>query len=256
MQQHNGKYPRIKCVSWSLGTNDILHQSQHRLSERSRYLKLLYVETKRIFPQAEVIFILPFNGMEKVSSAYIRELASDIKANCPYMKILHPPSMRQKLGRDGIHLNRQGKHAYLGFLQKHLGSNPRARVNSVQSDHGFRVTQPINHMSHVHSYAEVARANNTSYQMPRVRMDSGTPNEHGPVNIQQATVQQSHFPGYLAPVTPGFISVPEHSQQNARSHGQLVNDISEALAYVMRLGRQGSQPPNYPRHSGLQSQCY
>ena len=106
MQQHNGKYPRIKRVSWSLGTNDILHQSQHRVSERSRYLKLLYMETKRIFPQAEVIFILPFNGMEKVSAAYIRELASDIKANCPNMKILHPPSMRHKLGRDGIHLNR------------------------------------------------------------------------------------------------------------------------------------------------------
>ena len=79
--------------------------------------------------------------------------------------------------------------------------------------------------------------------MPRVRLDSGTPNEH---------VQQSYVPGSYASVTPGLVSVPERSHQNDVRHGQIVSEISEALAYVMWLRRQGPQPSNiYPGHSGI-----
>ena len=100
--------------------------------------------------------------------------------------------------------------------------------------HGFRVTQPVSHMSR--SYATVVRDNNAPSQMPRVRLDNRTPND----------------PGNYASVTPGFVPVSDYSHQNDISHGQIVNEISEALVYMMRLRRQGPQPPNqYPGHSGL-----
>ena len=116
--------------------------------------------------------------------------------------------------------------------------------------HGFRVTQPVSHMSR--SYATVVRDNNAPSQMPRVRLDNRTPNEHGTGNIPQATVQRCHDPGNYASVTPGFVPVSDYSHQNDISHGQIVNEISEALVYMMRLRRQGPQPPNqYQGHSGL-----
>ena len=117
------------------------------------------------------------------------------------------------------------------------------------------MTQPVIHVSQpdrLRSYAAVARANITPYQLPRVRRDSCTPDEHGTVTLQQVPIQRGHAPDNYASVTPGFLAAPEYSHQNVVSHGRIVNEISEALAYVLRLRRQGPQPPNqYPGHSGL-----
>ena len=267
LRRHDQCHRRIKRVIWYLGTNDFLHQSQHCLevnedkpNAQQQYLGLLDSECRRVFPEAVVTFILPFSGSDKVPESHIKQLSGDIKAACPRFNVCQPPSMRNKLSRDGVHLSRDGKRELVKFLQSKFAppraqrrNTQRGNVRNTRGGSDFRVTQPVSPVSipQIRSYAEVARARNTSYQIPRVRLDSPPRNERGPVDIQQATVQQSHVQGYHYPVTPGFVSVPEHSHQNALSHGQIVKEISEALEYVMRLRRQGPQPPNYPRHSGL-----
>ena len=117
LAQHKRVYKKFKKVTWVLGTNDALHSEQHCPTDREKYLKLLYSESTRIFPKATIYFVLPFIGMKGVSKPFIDELERDIKLNCPNMVVVRPPSMRNKISRKGIHLNRNGRLSFINFLR-------------------------------------------------------------------------------------------------------------------------------------------
>ena len=231
LRAHTHCYRRIKQVAWSLGTNDALHHSQHCEEDKQRYLELLYTESKRMFPAATIKFILPFPGMEKVPTSYIKELTKDVKSMCPNMKCYRPPSMRQKLCRDGVHLNRKGKDEIIKFLQKQF--LPRgiqiAPRGGPTVDHN-RVPQQVSHQN-ARSYASVTREN-VPAQAPRVRYVSeplDAAHERGAQHVYQQT-----FPA-----------------QEVHSNYTAVHDIADALAYVMRLRRQEPHQSNfYQGHSG------
>ena len=110
-------YKRFKQITWVLGTNDSMHCHQHCLDDRSTYLKLLYSESKRIFPSATINFVTPFHGLKGVSKQFIDELDRDIKLSCPKMRRHHPPQMHNKVGKSEIHLNREGRGMFLHFLR-------------------------------------------------------------------------------------------------------------------------------------------
>ena len=125
---------RFKSVVWVLGTNDAQseHLNNHCLDDRVKYLKLLYRESKRIFPSAEISIITPFSGIKGVSEPYLADLVKDLKYACPELRILRPPSVRNKIGRQGIHLNRAGREVFTSFLRSQLVT-PKQRVFSSDS---------------------------------------------------------------------------------------------------------------------------
>ena len=246
LRGHTHCYRRIKQIAWSLGTNDALHNNQHCVEDKKRYLELLYTESKRIFPAATIKFILPFPGMEKVPTSYIKELTNDVRSVCPNMKCYRPPSMRQKLCRDGVHLNREGKDAIIKFLQKQflpcgIQLGPRGGPTGDLN----RTPQQVPNKN-ARSYASVTRESFPA-QALRVRYDNeplDAAHERGVQRVYQQTspAQQVHS---------NNTAMPWGDYQRQSGLGQSVNEIADALAYVMRLRRQEPpQPSYYPGHSG------
>ena len=118
---HKRVYKKFKSVSWSVGTNDALHgDEQHCPDDRNKYLRLLYSESRRIFPGAKIYVILPFSGLRGVSQSFIDTLERDLKSACPDMVLLKPPSMHNKIGKSGLHANRSGRLAFIKFLRATL----------------------------------------------------------------------------------------------------------------------------------------
>ena len=119
------KYPlkRIQRVVWSIGTNDALHGSrEHCQDDVPTHIKALYSETKRIFPNASVGFILPSIGIKNVTSTFRKDLDNLIKVNCPRMKRYYPPSMHNMVGEDGVHITNEGRQAYINFLMRNFSN--------------------------------------------------------------------------------------------------------------------------------------
>ena len=63
LKQCKPRYPKIKRVYMGLGTNDELHRQEHR-GERSIYMKELDTELRKVFPKAEIHFLLPFSSIK------------------------------------------------------------------------------------------------------------------------------------------------------------------------------------------------
>lgn len=233
---HTQVHSRIKQVVWSLGTNDALHQHQHCVKDNRKYIDLLYRESKRIFPQAEIKFVVPYGGMEKVPSGHIKQLTKDIKVMCPDMKVYHPPSLREKLCRDGVHPNKDGRNALIRFLRNHFVPSSRVdRRGGVFADGGDSCVYPSPGRVYQHpaaSYAAVARRAIPA-QLPRVRQVSGGHSESGLLQTGQRSV-----PG-------GNDHVTRHTYQSDPGLERSVTEIAEALSYVMRLRRLEPQQPGY-----------
>lgn len=116
-------FGKIRKVIWSLGANDALHGNvQHCAEDAEHHTKALYQQSKRIFPNAQIGFILPFVGIKAVTADFRKELERQLKAT-PEMKLHYPPNMVKMMLRDGVHINSEGKRAYANFLTKRFTNN-------------------------------------------------------------------------------------------------------------------------------------
>ena len=131
-------YEKIKKLVWSVGVNDALHgDTQHCLEDNEKQIKLLFQHSNRIFPNAKVHFIIPFTGVKAVTPSYRKELEQRIKENTPDMKMHFPPNMSKMMLPDGVHINSEGKRAYINFLRQRFSKrkprNPAATPAGVAS---------------------------------------------------------------------------------------------------------------------------
>ena len=205
---------RIQRVVWSLGANDAIHGSrQHCEEDSDSHMKSLYTETKRIFPNATVGFILPFIGIKSVTSEFRKDLENKLKANCPKMKRYHPPSMLKMMNDDGTHINNTGRRVYINFLMKQFTScKPQPQP-----------TQPPVAPSRAQQ-EQVPRFRNTDYQ-PR--------NQQGDFRLPYPV-----FPPM--PVPP-----PACMQGPPPAYTGLAREIAQALTQMMQPWRPDLQPqPN------------
>ena len=125
LKENNDPCPRVKKLYLSLGTNDSLHSGEHCLEDWPHHIKSLQVECLRVFPRARLHFILPFKGLSGVPNSFIKVLEGLLREHCPKFQRLHPPSMINKVDNGGVHINPEGKTAYITFLQKVLvGKRP------------------------------------------------------------------------------------------------------------------------------------
>ena len=139
---HKHTHKSLKNIVWSIGINDKLHEEDHCAEERGAYLKALLKETRRIFPNARVSFIIPFKGGEKVPNEYVSELENAIKEAIPSVRRFRPPSMKHKLNPDGIHLNDQGKDTMTKYLKRFVP--PQRVVGNYQANQSSR-QKPANY---------------------------------------------------------------------------------------------------------------
>lgn len=133
----NFPYKKCRKIVWSLGVNDALHgEQQHCTEDYPNYVRALYTETKRIFPNAAVHFILPFLGVKDVTLAYRKNLAQTLKAQCPKVIVHKPPSMEGMLAPDGVHISEAGRSTYTNFLMKRFtNSSPTSAVKAEPQGH-------------------------------------------------------------------------------------------------------------------------
>ena len=156
LAHHKRAYKNFKKVIWCLGTNDALHEGdQHCSEDRLKYLRLLYSESRRIFPNAKIYFVLPFIGLKGVSKPFIDALERDIKSTCPDMFVSRPPSVRNKIGQKGIHLNRSGRLSFIQFLRSTFVTR-KQRVFSKDSGRSRSNTAP-----------QDTQGANTGFRVPR-----------------------------------------------------------------------------------------
>lgn len=161
LAHHKRVYKKFRKVIWCLGTNDALHgREQHCAEDRVKYLRLLYSESCRIFPQASINFVLPFVGLKGVSKPFINDLERDIKSACPDMLVFRPPTMRNKIGQKGLHLNRSGRLSFIKFLRETFVTR-KARVFSSDSGRSRSASTP-----------QGTQGANTGFRVPR---DTGQP---------------------------------------------------------------------------------
>ena len=114
---------KVKKVIYSLGVNDYLHSDDHCAENWPAHLQSLVTNSARVFPKASIVFITPFSGLPKVPDDFINDFLHQVrlvKDKVKPLKItwLKPPSMKNKVSEDGVHLNHLGKKAYMGFLRK------------------------------------------------------------------------------------------------------------------------------------------
>ena len=122
----------FRKVVWVLGTNDELHKQNHCLDDNGKYLKLLYQESKRIFPNASISIITPFLGIKGISQMYTDNLVSAIKFSAPKLRWIKPPSVKDKISKKGVHLSKEGRVVFVNFLRSKL-IRPKQRTFSSDS---------------------------------------------------------------------------------------------------------------------------
>lgn len=110
-------YGNIKRLIWCLGTNDHLHRAKHCDEERIKYFKALETESLRVFPNATVSFVVPYQGMKKLNNKDISDLVRVLKVNCPRFKVHSPPSLRDKVAAGGVHPNKEGRRVITNFYR-------------------------------------------------------------------------------------------------------------------------------------------
>ena len=132
MEYDKTPYEKIKKLVWSVGVNDALHgDTQHCLEDNGKQITLLFQHSKRIFPNAQVHFILPFTGGKAVTPSYRKELEQRIKENTPDMKMHFPPNMSKMMLPDGVHINSEGKQAYINFLRQRFSKRKPSNTAAI-----------------------------------------------------------------------------------------------------------------------------
>ena len=149
-------YPRIKKLVWSLGVNDQLHENEHCPGEWNKHFSILIRETKRIFCNAKIHFIVPFSGLPRVPPKYSEKIWDLLQSKFPEVKRHRAPSMEGKVQRDGIHIDNEGAKTLRRFLVKRFTTYkpwksvsdqqpnnsvhpPRGNANNMPRENGHNV---------------------------------------------------------------------------------------------------------------------
>ena len=126
------EYSGIKKVIYHIGLNDELHKRQHIGGERHKYLTELRSVTKKVFPSADIKYILPLSG-GIMSKDAISSLKADIMKYIPDCGIYTPPDMKYKFNDEGVHLNESGVLSFKAFIRSDIVRKRRPRRISESS---------------------------------------------------------------------------------------------------------------------------
>lgn len=218
LRRHNQIHPKIKLLIYSLGTNDHLHRANHCHEETQRYFQALWVESKRIFPNAKISFVLPYKGMRSLDNQVIKALENVLKENCPKIKRYFPPSMHGKVDAGGVHPDLEGRKIYTEFYSNRFAPRKQKIFSKVSGRQQAGVPYAQAHLTPEHN-AE-----------PREPQTSGVP-----ASNSQYVGADRHGAVFRVPQP----SIAPHPQQQLRPN-QVAWDIADAVTRVLLL--HGSDP--------------
>ena len=135
LSQYNFNYGQISKVVWMLGVNDYLHRQDHCEEDWSEHLCTLINETKRIFKNASIHFVLPFKGLPSVPLQHSKDISDLLMNSFPSVRRHYPPSMEDNVKPDGIHLNKNGAKLLRDFLVSRF-TKYRSNPNQTDSSNG------------------------------------------------------------------------------------------------------------------------
>lgn len=115
----------VKRLILSIGVNDYLHRAKHCPDDTSAIFSFLGTETKRVFPNASVFFVLPYKGITKMPSEERNELQKLIKTHCKKFKVFNPPSLENMVNGGGVHPSNKGAKLLTDFYRKLVPVPPR-----------------------------------------------------------------------------------------------------------------------------------
>ena len=138
LQHRERPLGNIKRLILSLGVNDHLHRRNHCFDDIANYFLAMGVETKRIFPNASVFFVMPYKGITKMSSLARKDLMGLVKLHCPSFKIFSPPTLQDKVNEGGVHPTDEGAKVLTEFYRKLIPTPPR----TFSRDSGRRSHSP------------------------------------------------------------------------------------------------------------------
>ena len=118
LKQRERPLVSVKRLILSVGVNNYLHRENHCTDDTSHYFKAMGDETKRVFPNASVFYVLPYKGITKISAEDRKELEKLVKTNCSNFKVFAPPSLVNKVSAGGVHPKTQGAKLLVEFYRK------------------------------------------------------------------------------------------------------------------------------------------
>ena len=141
-----------------MGLNDELHKRQHIGGERDKYLTELSRVTKKVFPCADLKFILPLSG-GRMSREAINNLRDDILKHIPECTLYTPPDMKTMFDHSGVHLNDYGVQRFKAFISNDIIVKRRQRVFSEISGRRSNTNSYLQATDHSHSSESVHHDN-------------------------------------------------------------------------------------------------
>ena len=221
-------YGTIQKLIWSIGANDAIHgEKQHCLEDFPQYIESLFTESKRVFPNATVHFILPFIGIRAVKPEFRSDLQRLLKEHVPEVKVHNPPSMTGMMLKDGTHINRDGKRVYINFVMKKF---TKSKPGAAESREHTVPTQAPTAPTHTYSGSGQSRNGWEGFRIPHPLVQPSVPPSHvqymgAPVSFR-ADLQFPQYPGPQFPQYPG----PQYP------------GLSEALSHTMQAWWRSQQP--------------
>ena len=216
LKNYEHQYPKFRKVVFAIGTNDYLHRVDHCEGDWHTHLVDLVSNIKRVFPRAELHFIMPYSGLPELPYEFVQSMEKAIKEVCPRIKRHRAPSMKGMVRRDGVHLNYNGTDALRNFLIKTF---TRHQPDANDDSHVGR-DLPRRPSDRYHSYSEAAQSNMMSNRshLPAT-----------PIVDPNARMGQSSLPRYSVP----NYSAPPVNHHHYNQKDAMIRDVTEALASML-----------------------
>ena len=232
----NISFKKVKTLVIGLGANDILHNATHP-QDKSIHIVALNNALKNVFPNAVVHYIPPFAAIKAVGQDGVDSLLGSVKSSGVGWKIHQPPSMKGKLAEpELLHIRKKHRSFFTDWLRTRFG--PKTPTNAFTT----RTNSPAPSRTRNQDMKNPQAPLHREFQnVDRQRCDT----ESGAQYFHQSSPSQyqlapSHggigqnfpFPYPPAPYfRPQFPPIPPF-------HGQMVRNISEAVAAALLTGRQ------------------
>ena len=214
------KYKHVKRVLWSVGTNDFLHDNQHCQSDWIYHLEDLISESKRVFPKAIIGIIMPFHGLPEVPPNFISFINKSVKGVSKAVKTYTAPTMRNKVNRDGVHINSEGARVFEEYVKNTF-------LARRQPNQDVKIPQaPLPRERQIVDQQRCDSDSGAQYSHQSIPSHYQPGSSHGGNghNIAFPYPPPPYFRPQVPPIPP--------------LHGQIVRNISEAVAAALLTSRQ------------------